>query len=185
MLQHPDEALHVKGSARLLHLSLQRSALLVGEHFSAQQLASHGAAFGDERHPVLLYPDVDASLVAQATKATPAPSASFATSAGPSQHLPSCVIVIDATWRKSLKMLLNNPALLALPRMALPAGYVSQYRVRRAPRGGQFSTLEAACLALATLENQAQRYAPLLEAFDGFVGQLEKQAVQGRRIDSE
>ncbi|MDP2817386.1 MAG: hypothetical protein Q8O29_03730 [Polaromonas sp.] len=41
----------------------------------------------------------------------------------------------------------------------------------RAHRPDQLSTLEAVCAALARLEGSAEKFRPLLAAFDGFVAQ--------------
>jgi DTW domain-containing protein len=158
-LQHPMEVAQAKGSGRLLHLSLQRSLLLVGECFDEQQLQTMSM----QPRAVLLYPSTqgDASLL-------PA-------TAIPDEWLqdPSavCLIVLDATWRKSRKMLHHNPWLQRLPRMAIDHPPASRYLIRKAQGAHQLSTLEATCAALAQLEGQVDLCAPLLSAFDGFVQQ--------------
>jgi DTW domain-containing protein YfiP len=83
------------------------------------------------------------------------------------------LVVLDATWRKSRKMLHQSPALQALPRLALEDVPEGRYAIRKAHRPGQLSTLEATCAALAQLEGDAKRWQPLLAAFDGFVAQQE------------
>ena len=159
LLQHPLEVDNAKNSLRLLELSLARRTVVVGEQFAEaglqQLLDGHepGQAF-----PVLLYPD------------TPGMPTSFPII---DHSWPMRLVVLDATWRKSRKMLALNPLLQTLPRLALHAPPPSRYLVRKAHRDGQLSTLEAVCHALAQLEGDQQRYLPLLEAFDGFVaGQL-------------
>jgi DTW domain-containing protein YfiP len=47
----------------------------------------------------------------------------------------------------------------------------SHYRIRRAHAPDQLSTLEATAYALMRLDGGAARFAPLIEAFDGFVAQ--------------
>lgn len=80
------------------------------------------------------------------------------------------LVVIDATWRKSLRMLLEHSALAALPRLSLNAPAPTQYRAIRAARlTHQVSTLEATVQALAQLEGPSFEGAPLLEAFGRFV----------------
>ncbi|MFT3857566.1 MAG: tRNA-uridine aminocarboxypropyltransferase [Aquabacterium sp.] len=163
ILQHPQEVHQAKGSARLLMLSLARCETMVGEQLDAGALASalsRPLANGTVAHPVLLYPGAAAS-------SSHAPPSAFDASAAQISGLR--LVVIDATWRKSLKMLHLHPALQALPRLALPADLPSRYAIRKAPKAGQLSTLEATCLALGKLEQQPARYAPLLEAFEGFV----------------
>ena len=162
ILQHPLEVTQAKGSARLLHLSLAHSRIAVGERFDDAQLHAllhEPQAPGDApRQPVLLYPDHEHA-------APPLDAALFAAP----QRLR--LIVLDGTWRKSSKMLHLNPQLQRLPRLALRDVPASHYAIRKAHRPDQLSTLEATCHALAQIEGDAQRYVPLLQAFDGFVGQ--------------
>lgn len=159
ILQHPMEVTQAKGSGQLLHLSLQRSQLLVGERFDAQQIQ---AVLAHQR-AILLYPSTlsDASLM----PATDAPDEWLQDPAS------LCLVVLDATWRKSRKMLHHNPWLQQLARMALHEPPASRYHIRKARSAHQLSTLEATCAALAQLEGQASLCAPLLSAFDGFVQQ--------------
>jgi DTW domain-containing protein YfiP len=104
----------------------------------------------------LLYPDVPAA---------PAPSAPQTAALAPVR-----LVVIDATWRKSLRMLLEHPALAALPRLSLDAPAPSCYgAIRVARRADQVSTLEATVQALAMLEGPSFNAAPLLDAFSRFV----------------
>ena len=159
ILQHPLEAHHAKNSARLLHLSLPGSRLVVGEVFDDAALQ---ALMPDDKTTVLLYPPT-----AFEGHAAPAPL-DAAQLADPSQVR---LVVLDATWRKSRKMLHQSPALQRLPRLALDEVPDSRYAIRKAHAPGQLSTLEATCAALAQLEGNTARWQPLLEAFDGFVAQ--------------
>lgn len=164
ILQHPLEEKHAKGSARLLHLSLPNSRLLVGEVFDEQELQVLLHAPGAQRkQAILLYPDTpDDAGVAQ--PATPVDVAR----AGPGGLR---LVVLDGTWRKSRKMLYANPLLQSLPRLALRDAPASQYLIRKAQGAHQLSTLEATCYALMQLERDDAKYAPLLDAFNGFVAQ--------------
>ena len=159
ILQHPLEAHHAKNSARLLHLSLPGSRLVVGEAFDDAALQ---ALMPDDKTTVLLYPPT-----AFEGHAAPAPL-DAAQLADPSQVR---LVVLDATWRKSRKMLHQSPALQRLPRLALDEVPDSRYAIRKAHAPGQLSTLEATCAALAQLEGSTARWQPLLDAFDGFVAQ--------------
>jgi DTW domain-containing protein YfiP len=156
VLQHPLEVANAKNSARLLHLSVAGSVLAVGEAFEPDELDA--LLHADGRSPVLLYPDTpgDASV--------PPP---FVETAPERVRL----VVLDATWRKSRKMLYLNPALQRLPRLALREVAPSNYRIRKAHAPHQLSSLEAAALALAQLEGEGRSFQPLLDAFEGFVQQ--------------
>ena len=158
VLQHPLEVANAKNSARLLHLSVAGSRLAVGERFDGAELDA--LLHADGRVPVLLYPDTpgDASLP------MPPPFEAM----DPERLR---LVLLDATWRKSRKMLYLNPALQALPRLALAHVAPSNYRIRKAHAPHQLSSLEAAALALGQLEGDDAVFQPLFEAFDGFVQQ--------------
>jgi DTW domain-containing protein YfiP len=79
--------------------------------------------------------------------------------------------VLDATWRKSRKMLHLNPPLAALPRLALSDMPASSYRIRKAHAPDQLSSLEAGAYALGQVTGDMASVAPLFDAFDGFVQQ--------------
>jgi len=161
ILQHPLEEKHAKGSARLLHLSLPSSRLLVGEVFDEQALEV--LLHAQRKHAILLYPDTpDDAGMAQPTTAIDMART------GPEELR---LVVLDGTWRKSRKMLYTNPPLQSLPRLALRAAPPSQYLIRKARGAHQLSTLEAVCHALMQLEKDEAKYAPLLDAFNGFVAQ--------------
>jgi DTW domain-containing protein YfiP len=151
ILQHPLEQRQSKGSARLLQLCLRHCHMVVGECFDEALFDER-----DGRTPWLLYP------------APPGQAAPTTWPAAQSTRL----VVLDATWRHSRKLLLLNPRLLALPRLSLVEPPASRYGVmRKAHADGQLSTLEATALALQRLEGHAERYAPLALAFEGFIAQ--------------
>jgi len=153
LLQHPLEQHEAKGTARLLQLSLAQVRLLRGERFDTAEVLAPGKTH------LLLYPAGPGKV---AVPARPLP---------PPQQL--CLIVLDGTWRKSRKLMHLNPWLGQLPRLALQTLPATRYAaIRQAQRDGQMSTLEATVLALQQLEGRAERYAPLWQAFDGFVAQL-------------
>jgi len=177
LLQHPMEVGNAKGSARLLHLSLARSRLEVGEIFDERALRAwlYGESLqaqdasqtgeGSKKYPVLLYPETPDY---QSVDMRPPPPVDHASIANP-EHVR--LVVLDGTWRKSRKMLYANPLLQALPRLPLQDMPASKYLIRKAHGEHQLSTLEATCHALMHLEGNEAKYQPLLEAFDGFVAQ--------------
>lgn len=90
-----------------------------------------------------------------------------------SQAMPSPVqrlILLDGSWRQSRRLIAANPWLGRLPRLSL-APQPSAYRIRRAHRPGQLATLEAGLHALAQLEGEGARFAPLWAAFERFVAE--------------
>lgn len=163
ILQHPLEVKQAKGSARLLHLSLNGSQMQTGEFFDDVTL--RGLLHVTGKTSVLLYPeffDTQEDLMRKPPKLVP------------EMLLPLSdvrLIVLDGTWRKSRKMLYLNPLLQALPRLSLSNMPATHYRIRKAHCTDQLSTLEASCYALTQLEQNSEKYIPLLSAFDGFIGQ--------------
>lgn len=151
LLQHPNEAGHPKNTGELLWHSLTNCERLIGETFTDEQLAPFMAG------AALLYPEADDQP----------PMAE-----GLIQASPSTLIVLDATWRKSRKMLYQNPQIQALPRFTLEHLPESRYRIRSAEQQHQLSTLEASCYALQQIEGNTGIYLPLLTGFDQYMTHL-------------
>lgn len=162
ILQHPLEVGHAKGSGLLLQRSLRLGALAVGESFDAALLrdmlfCALPHAPDQTVRTALLYPSSE--------------NASSSDSHSHQAGAPNRLVVLDGTWRKSRKMLHLNPLLQQLPRVGLTDVAPSRYRIRKAHRDDQLSTLEATCQALMQMEADQNKYLPLLNAFDGFVAQ--------------
>lgn len=155
IVQHPQEAGHIKNSARLLNLCLSHSRLICEQNIDD---ATWAALLG-EKQSVLLYPTTP-------TMNAPAFSPDHITDTSKVR-----LVLIDASWRHSRHILAQCPQLQALPRMALPgtviANYQPRYHIRRAHQTHQLSSLEAAVLALQQWE-EPTKFAPLLEAFEDF-----------------
>jgi DTW domain-containing protein len=155
ILQHPLEVQETKGTARLLHLSLPNSSMLIGEKFEEKLLLS-------SKKSILLYP-------------TTAEDHSLGIASPPElntawlEELKNIrLIIIDGTWRKSRKILCKNPYLQTLPRLVLQDLPVGQYTIRKARKPHQLSTLEATCAALAQLEGDKAKFEPLNQSFTDF-----------------
>lgn len=153
LLQHPSERRHPLNTARLAALGLVNAQLEIGEKFPELPLWLHG------HEPWLLFPGPEAL---------------------PVDRLPSVVtveskrllVIPDGTWRKARLLLHANPLLAALPRLTLPPGPPSRYRVRKAPAPEALSTVEAVVAALNVLEAPA-RFDALLAPFEALIdGQI-------------
>lgn len=153
ILQHPDEVQHALNTARLAALGLINAELQVGEVFAdlAQWLSP-------EYQACLLFP----GEMAQELSLAPSPE----------EGRPLLLVVPDGTWRKARKLLHLNPLLAGLPRVCLPAGLASRYRLRKAPEAGALATIEAITMAL-NLQEAPSNFDALLRPFEALIeGQI-------------
>lgn len=149
VLQHSSEASHALNTARLAVLGLRNAQLRIGERFADESSSDELTCVlfpGEEAVPISTFADADR---------------------------PVRLIVPDGTWRKARKILHVNPWLAGLPRVSLPDGLSSRYRLRKAPMPGALSTIEAIVAALDILEG-ANRFDELLRPFDALIdGQID------------
>lgn len=153
LLQHPSERRHPLNTARLVALGLSNAQLEIGETFADLPLwlADHDAW--------LLFPGPEALTV----NLVPPPA---------KIELKRLLVIPDGTWRKARLLLHANPLLAALPRLTLPPGAPSRYRVRKAPAPDALSTVEAVVAALNALE-APRRFDALLAPFEALIdGQI-------------
>ncbi len=156
ILQESRELRHPLGTARMAAMSLENSEL---------QTISLSPENRDEacrivnsllaRKPVLIYPGEQAQPISQIRDST----------------LQRPLLFIDASWRKSRRLLHEFPALAALPRFQLTDLAGSRYRIRREPVSGAVSTLEAIVATLTELEQDTGKFRPILKAMDWMVDQ--------------
>jgi DTW domain-containing protein YfiP len=139
ILQHASEARHALGTARIASLGLRDCQLLPAD---ARPLPSG----------VLIYPGPQSQPLSALLGAAP-----------------QALIFLDATWRKSRRLLLESAELAALPRYHLENPPPSRYRIRREPNAHALSTLEAIVQALEWLEAAPGRHIRLLEVMDALV----------------
>ncbi len=144
ILQHPAESKHAIGTARIASLSLNQCQLQVGENFDDDAL--------NVLQPLLVYPGEHSQNLEELNLLEPQP-----------------LLFIDASWRKSRRMLLESPALMQLPKVSFQPEMVSRYRIRKEPDQYALSTLEAIVYALSVLEGNADRYLPLLDSMDWMI----------------
>ena len=150
ILQHPDEVGHALNTARLAALGLENAELRVGEVFADLH-------FDPAYQACLLFP----GEMAQPLPLVPSDA----------DERPLLLVVPDGTWRKARKLLHLNPALAALPRVCLPPGLNSRYRLRKAPAAGALATIEAIAAALELQEGRC--FAELLRPFEALIeGQI-------------
>jgi DTW domain-containing protein YfiP len=164
VLQHPTEVKQSKGTVALLQQSLVDCEVIVGESFddndSLSTLLSH---YGDQI--ALLYPSEDAREIKFSSKQI---SNTHESELSTEANTIKCIVILDGTWKKSYRMFMLNPSLNRIKHFVLPSGIESLYNIRKTKKDGALSSLEACCHALARLENNPEKYQPLLNSFVKF-----------------
>ncbi|PID42703.1 MAG: DTW domain-containing protein [Proteobacteria bacterium] len=158
IIQHPQEEKHPFNTGRMTHLCLSNSELVIAETLSQPALGKILSA-----PSILLYPSLP--------WLPPQPDPDLQSAPGFQQ-----LIIIDATWRKSKKILHSHPELQRLPRLSLGGDRKSNYTIRKTSVTNGLSTIESAAEALAILEPQ-NNFQPMLKPFEKMISlQQENQA---------
>jgi len=160
ILQHPSEQKQSKGTALLTHLCLENAKLWQTEVIEEQRIEQwiaraptfllYPTQHSDPQPPVMAEPDL-------------------------SRLYPEFqVLILDGTWRKTIKIMALNPILQDLPKIQLSSVPSSSYRIRKQKQEGLLSTIEATAYLLQDLEPQNKEISFLLKAFEDFQQQLEQ-----------
>jgi len=146
---------HPLGTARIAALSLINSELhtvsLNPEHHRQTDAVINRLLV---QEPVLVYPREEALPVSTLAAQPVRP-----------------LLFIDASWRKSRRLLHQFPQIARLPACQLVDTKGSRYRIRREPSTGAISTLEAIAETLSVLEHEASKYKPMLSVMDWMIDQ--------------
>ena len=123
-------------TGRLAGMALKNSVVLLrGDLDQPYDLAEH---LGPEGSNFVFYPDETASVVTEDL-------------ASGNQAL--TLIFPDGNWRGAGKMCRRDPVMASLPRLRLPAGAPSNYRVRKETKSEGLATIEAIARALGIVEH--------------------------------
>ncbi|UAA39772.1 DTW domain-containing protein [Paraneptunicella aestuarii] len=163
ILQHPNELGHSKGTAIIAQLSLNKV-----RHWMAEDVA-HLVDFHSwmaSGSVYLLYPPTeDDTGTYQTYTIRQLADLSDGNSPEKSHFNPIKVLMLDATWRKSYKMMQVNPILQQLDRVILNPAHHSGYLIRKQKNERSLSSIEAIYELLSQLESDPDKYQPLLDAF--------------------
>lgn len=157
ILQHPSEVKNAKNSARLIPLCIKNCTLWQGEQekdFDVLQksIQRDGTTW-------VIYPNKDAISLLEigSNYSVPAPLSHQTI------EQPKRLILLDGTWKKAYKLWQLNTWLHTLPTLRID-NVESQYRIRKAPKAGYLSTLEAVAICLEALEKSDAK--PLYDCFN-------------------
>ena len=137
VLRHRKEVHKPTNTGRLVPLTLVQGEIRV---FGARDEELDTADLLDpQRRTVLLYPSPDSQLLAR----------------DESDPRPVTLIVPDSDWRRAHKLTTREEKLVSVPRVHLPNGPPSTYRLRHHPDPRFLATFEAVARALGILEGPA------------------------------
>ena len=130
LLMHPKEAKRQRtGTGNLAHISLKDSEIIVGLDFSKNERLM-SLLNNPEYYAVLMYPGENAWTARnEKLKET-------------LKGRKLLVIILDATWFCSKKMIEHNPFLLELPRISFYGNYTSIFTFKHEPKPEYISTIE-------------------------------------------
>lgn len=144
ILQHPIESRHPIGTARIAALSLQNCRLDIVTDF-----ADIACTVPINSDALLVYPCDGAQPLEDFIQLQPRP-----------------LIFLDASWKKSRRMLYESAALQSLQKVRFNSVIISRYRIRKEPAPGYVSTLEAITHALSVLEGDREKFQPMMATMD-------------------
>ncbi|MCL6270917.1 DTW domain-containing protein [Sansalvadorimonas sp. 2012CJ34-2] len=155
ILQTARERKHAVNTGRIVNLGISNSLILTDEDFSEQ---AELAALLDKwkGKTWLLYPGDDAVTPKEMVRHS-------------GNYGEGLLVVLDATWRKSKRMLYLSPRLTELPRVALPESSLSSYRIRKAPGPGYLSTVEAVAACLGQAGHPAEGCRQMIQSFERMI----------------
>jgi DTW domain-containing protein YfiP len=173
ILQHPQEQDKLLGSARLAVQHFTHAALRVGLSWPSLGKAlgtSAGSAMpSDPRRWAVLH--LGAARAAELPKGREVVAVDAKGKPVSDQDAAlkgiDGVVLFDGTWSQAKTLWWRNPWVLKARRLVLAPGRPSRYgALRREPRHEGLSTLEAAALAVARLENRPEIEAALGQSFE-------------------
>ena len=167
ILQHPQEQDRELGTAQLTALHFKNAQLKIG--LSWPSLTKILGRPADPRHWAILYlgsvraaavlPDRDIVVVNRKGNAVDGQDAALREIEG--------IVLLDGTWSQAKALWWRNGWMLKCQRVVLGPKRRSRYgRLRREPRSDGLSTLEAAAMLLARLEDKPEIEATLIASFE-------------------
>lgn len=150
IVQHPRERFHAIGTARIARLGLERVRVEVPRNGALQNLT-----LPDLARPGmgLLFPRAGSVDLADLEAA----------------DRPSELVILDGTWPHARRLYDANPWLGKLPHFHLTPDAPSRYRIRKPPRPGYISTIEAIVAALRIVEPDTDGFDRLIGLFDTMI----------------
>jgi DTW domain-containing protein YfiP len=139
IIMHHRERYLTTNTARLATLCIPNcEVFLRGLQNETLQLSE---LIADDKQPLFLYPSEDAQVLSRDYLKQ--------------FNKPIQLIVPDGSWRQASKVATRESALKDIPRIVLPVGENSEYRLRREPKENGLATFEAIARALGIIEGKS------------------------------
>jgi len=185
ILQHPQEQDKALGSARLAALHFANATFRVG--LSWASLAQALGRPADPKRWAILHlgaarPETlpkGSEVIALDAKGVPLLDQARALAAIEG------AVLFDGTWSQAKTLWWRNPWVLKARRVVLAPAHPSRYgKLRKEPRAGGLSTLEAAALLIARLEGRPEIEAALGVTFERMLAKY-REAAKGKRAQAD
>ncbi len=170
ILIHPIEASRRIATGRMSHLCLEDSYLIKGQNYSDESKVSE--LLNDKNYEsVILYPGPTSKNLSLMTSSDKVKL--FKNQFDQNKKLR--IFVIDGTWATARKMIRQSENIKKLPRICFSSEKPSTFRVRKQPKAGCFSTIEAIYHTIELLSEQngyslaSRQHDNLLTVFDSMV----------------
>ncbi len=134
ILIHPIEFKRRIATGRMSHLCLQNSELIIGQNYSNNEFVNRVLS-DPQNYCVILYPgrtSTDLTSLDMEARKDLIP-----------KNKKLVIFVIDGTWATAGKMVHQSKNLISLPRLCFTPPAPSNFRVRKQPAPGCYSTVEA------------------------------------------
>lgn len=134
ILIHPIEMRRRIATGRMSHLCLENSALIMGQDYTDNKEVND--ILNNPRYqPAVLYPGMTSTNISKLSHQEKFTLFDF-------KKTP-VIFVIDGTWATARKTMHLSQNLKVLPRLCFTPPQESQFRVRKQPKAGYVSTIEA------------------------------------------
>lgn len=178
ILQHPQEQDRALGTARLTSLQLRNAQLKIG--LSWPSLAAALGRPADPKRWAIVYlgsaapaelaPEREVLVLDRKGEPVADQDAELKEIEG--------IVLLDGTWSQAKTLWWRNPWVLKAKRIVLNPSRPSRYGlIRREPRRDSLSTLEAAGLALARIEDKPEIESQLVASFEQMLAQARSVAL--------
>jgi len=161
VLQHPDEVKNAKGTSIIAKLYLKHYQSLQAEDFKQNSVLNELVKNQSDK-TFVVYPAENSMTLDKWSEER----GQLGKSRDAGKYN---LIFIDASWRKAKKIWHSSPNLHRLKGISLTQHKESNYRIRKIPRPGYVSTIEAIAACLGYAEKNDEKYQPLLHVFDKMI----------------